>query len=621
MPPPESHQVVQATPPFVVTNAALAPRAGARPPVLMTCVTTPAGDSFWRACDDALRSYGSALAAITLHDVHSPCPMFGIAGSAIDASSLGRKWPRHAPLDASPLDEECVSRALNWERRGWARGQDLTDLAVRGLRAASWLARAAVDTIRPGLILSWYGPTAVLAGFESAFRSMDLPRLFVERGAMPSTFVLDSIGVLAPSEPTRDPGWSRMMRAPASPEEVRRGRLIASVISGDRRENWSQNPAVRSGRIRLDASAIAYFPSNDMGHEFDPPSEQRSCGMPFGDSESSLAALLAALATVAPQTRVVIKRHPHDPLARRFERFVSERVTIDDTMSVHDAIDAGMVIATTSGSIGWISIAGGANAVSLTTRSYTGSGALFEPATQRELESAIRDALRGAIAPDDPRRFSALARCASRYAYSDDPNYLAGGMQSPSDLAVRLLRSAIGDAGQCDADAWLDTLSRTGVATCHDPWCDETPGYLQRTISHARIALEIVARLDPSRPVVVLGYGQNGRALCDAAHDAGLSFVVFDDSFAETGVAVANHPGIRAEARMESLDPSAQWVVTPVEDGAMVARIPAGVTPVRWRETLESLTRSGSRSAARVRATPRPQTTQPVHREVQHEST
>ena len=435
---------------------------------------------------------------------------------------------------------------------------------------------------------------------------------------MPSTFVLDSIGVLAPSEPTRDPGWSRMMRAPALPDEVRRGRLIASAISGDRRENWKQNPADSAGRIRLGANAIAYFPSNDMGHEFDPPAAQRSCGMPFGDSESALAALLAALATVAPQTRVVIKRHPHHPLARRFEGFVSERVTIDDAMSVHDAIEAGMVIATTSGSIGWISIAGGANALSLTTRSYTGSGLSSSPprgvnSKQRSATACAGRSLR--TIRGGSRR---LARCASRYAYSDDPNYLAGACRARAISRYACSATPIGDAGRCDAGAWLDTRARasrpatTRGATRHPATCSARSrtngspwkswlGSTRRAGGRARLRAERQSALRrcATRVVVRRVRRQIRRAAASCWKP----------------------PGVRAEARMESLDPCAQWVVTPLEDGAMIARIPGGVTPVRWRETLESLTRSGSRSAARDHATLRPQTTQPVHREVQHEST
>ncbi len=528
-----------------------------------------------------------------MHDVHSPCPLFGIAGGVLNASTLGEKWPAGAPLDDA-LDEECVEGALNWERRSWKAGENRTDLALRGLRAASWIMRRAIESLRPGLVLSWYGPMAGFAGFESAIRTSGVPRLYVERGAMPMTFVLDPIGVLAPSIPATDPRWVRMMAEPPADDEVARGRVIANTIAEERRENWPNRPTP-AVEPRGEERVIAYFGSNDLGHEYLTPDRWPAAGLPFGDSERSLERLLIAVNAVAPSARVVIKRHPHDPLKTRFDRFADgRRVMLDDTLSIHDAVDRRWVIATTSGSIGWIALACGADAISLTKRSYTGSGAIFEPIDDESLRAAVMGAIRGGIPSDDPRRFAALARCGSNYAYSDDERYFAAGVQSAESMADRLLRESAATRGDSDPEAWLEDLESHAVAVSLSDSLDRTPAYMQQMTTHEMIASAIVMQLDAARPVALLGFGRNGRAVYDAAVRAGFEVTVFDDRFTDGTRPAGVTDSVRLAATIEDLSEAAQWVVSPLEDASLCVRIPGGVVPIRWSDTLRAITEGSS---------------------------
>src|SRR5690606_5539799 len=198
-------------------------------------------------------------------------------------------------------------------------GEDRTDLAIRGLRAASWMMRHAVETLQPGLVLNWFGPVAVFAGFESALRQINVPRLYVERGAIPMTYVADPIGVLAPSVPTTDPAWRDMMAATPTAGEIACGRRIAALIGADRRENWKSARSFKDGAAPR--RTIAYFASNDLGYELRAPACWPAAGLPFGDSERALERLLAAVERVAPDALVVVKPHPFDPLKDRFARF------------------------------------------------------------------------------------------------------------------------------------------------------------------------------------------------------------------------------------------------------------------------------------------------------------
>ena len=586
--PTETRKAIPAPPPFVVTNAGNAVSGGGGTPVLLVKTTTPGGDRFWSACDAALRARGSGLVGMVMHDAHSPCPLFGIAGSVLDASSLGAKWPRGGPLDRD-VDDDCVDAALNWERRSWSAGDDRTDLVVRGLRAASWLMRESVERLRPGLVVNWYGSVAVFAGFESALRRLDVNRLYVERGAIPSTFVLDPIGVLAPSVPTTDPAWAAMMAQPPTAEEVVCGQRIAGVIAERRSENW-RGGAPRTAPTVGGPRVIAYFGSNDLGHEFLPPDRWADAGLPFGDSERSLIQLLASVDRVDPSVQVVIKRHPHDPLKARFERFLDgKRVILDDALSVHDAADRGWIVATTSGSIGWIGIARGSNVISMSKRSYTGSGAVFEPTDDASLDRAVESALGQTISPSDPRRWAAIARCARTYAYSDVPDYLAAGVQGPEAMAQRLLRDCRATPARGESDVWARGLCERSIAAVIHDAMTCTPSYLQRHTTHAMIASRIVGRLDPARPLLVLGYGRNGREIAKAALQAGFHVTVFDDRLAgSTGDGECED--VDVAITLDGVSPTMQWVVSPLEDAGLLARVPESVRALRWREELEAFT-------------------------------
>ena len=100
-----------------------------------------------------------------------------------------------------------------------------------------------------------------------------------------------------------------------------------------------------------------------------------------------------------------------------------------------------------------------------------------------------------------------------------------------------------------------------------------------------------MASLDPSCPVTLLGFGQNGRAIFDAATRAGLDVTVFDDRHCD-GVG-ADPFGVRFVRSLDDLSASSQWIVSPLDDASLCSRIPENIKTIRWGETLRTIVEGG----------------------------
>lgn len=436
------------------------PREGA---VLGVLALPPGAEEFWGACGRALRARGVGLYALAYHVDAPTVPLTGLTGSFTNAATLGQTWPQGAPLGPEP-DAELLRRCVAYDRVFWRGAAGLEELTRRGARAAAWIAQHAIERLRPRAAVMWNGAPSFCLVVEAALRRAGVPVVVSERGAINPTVILDRIG-WGRSEMTEDPSWIERMRRPATPAEMETGRRIARRLLEARAENWGR---VRAAEMPARGGSkhqrtVAFFPTIEAGAEALSEAELAAEGMPLGDSPRACAHLLRAAAAVG--ARVVIKLHPNEPDRQRYQRLAAERggdwTEITDAVGIHDAIEQGWVIATTSASVGWIALAAGAPLVSMNRRGYSACSAVFQAETPAELERALRAALE---ATDQRERhevgLAALARYATTYCYSHASELVEAGVQGPERAAEWLAARLAAPTGVSEPRAWLAELAQ-----------------------------------------------------------------------------------------------------------------------------------------------------------------
>jgi hypothetical protein len=435
-------------------------------PVLNLCALADGCSPFWSKLGDALASDGSGLLHMTslLDDAAALAP--GVAGALHDLSEVGRRWPAGAPIGPPP-EAACVERCLAFER-SWrtAERHDLTALVERGMRAVDWLVDHAIDHLHPGLALVWNGDASVSMVALRVLRRRGVPILFTERGALAPSVVFDRVGIGGVSELTRDASWVDVLSAAPTDHEVDAGRELAAHLRAQRCENRS---GTSSGSATIpEGTILAVFPGVDASLDGRTPDACARRGSPLGTPLDGVEAMMRACRS--PQ-RVVIKPHPRDPhaasyaaLAARFGAAYSER------LGVHDALDAGLAIATSSDAMAWLAMASEVPVLSLHVRSYSGRGALHDGHDPRllpgALEATMRDHESGIDAVMRERRLSMLWRYAHLRCFSADPALVSLGVRSIDDARALLLRELLSTKmEQPNLDGWFAGLEQHGLLT------------------------------------------------------------------------------------------------------------------------------------------------------------
>ncbi|MEO1129219.1 MAG: hypothetical protein AAFX05_05845, partial [Planctomycetota bacterium] len=433
-------------------------------PVLNLCALADGCRPFWSELGSALEASGSGLLHIaSLLDGRDTLGL-GVSGSLHDLADLGDRWPAAAPIGPPP-EAACLERCLAFER-SWrsAERHDLAALVERGMRAVDWLIDHAVDHLHPGLALVWNGDAGFSMVALRVLRRRGVPILFTERGAVAPSVVFDRVGIGGVSELTRDASWAEVLSAAPTDHEVEAGRALADHLRAHRRENRSG--AVDAGATIPIGTTLALFPGVDASLDGLAPDACARRGSPLGTPIDGVEAMLRAARS--PQ-RVIIKPHPRDPHAASYAALAAQfGAAYSERLGIHDALDAGLAIATSSDAIAWLAMASEAPALSLHVRSYSGRGALHDGHDPMllpgALEATLRDHESGIDAVARERRLAMLWRYAHLRCFSADPALTSFGVRTMDD-AQSLLLGELSPAKvvQPDVDGWFADLEHHGL--------------------------------------------------------------------------------------------------------------------------------------------------------------
>ncbi len=130
-----------------------------------------------------------------------------------------------------------------------------------------------------------------------------------------------------------------------------------------------------------------------------------------------------------------------------------------------------------------------------------------------------------------------------------------------------------------EAERWTEPLF-TGRATA----C-----LARRMIDPNDVARQIADGLDPARPVVLLGFEENGRRLAHLLVACGMIVSARDDSVGTPMIEEVGAGLVVVGPGCAPLHAQAQYVCTQADDGAMVDRLPVCLDLVRWSEAREAL--------------------------------
>lgn len=104
------------------------------------------------------------------------------------------------------------------------------------------------------------------------------------------------------------------------------------------------------------------------------------------------------------------------------------------------------------------------------------------------------------------------------------------------------------------------------------------------------VALHLAIESDPERPVVLLGYGRNGRTMASALIARGMSVSAMDDEVDQAGrIEFVNGAAVRVLPGSTTLNDLAQYIVTPTLDQELVERLPICLDVRRWSDVLRAL--------------------------------
>lgn len=142
-------------------------------------------------------------------------------------------------------------------------------------------------------------------------------------------------------------------------------------------------------------------------------------------------------------------------------------------------------------------------------------------------------------------------------------------------------------------DRWWRRVVREGWA--EENLLEEARQQLAaRCITPDRIVDRLCEEVDPKRPVVLLGLGQNGRRLGRRLLAMGLRPLAMDDSVPAAGrLAELEGGSIPVRGGIGVLGDGAQYIVTPEDDGSIVGSLPVCLDVRRWSEARAELAREG----------------------------
>lgn len=128
---------------------------------------------------------------------------------------------------------------------------------------------------------------------------------------------------------------------------------------------------------------------------------------------------------------------------------------------------------------------------------------------------------------------------------------------------------------------------------------------LSSAISQEQIAQDLVAQCELHRPIVLLGLGRNGRLVARVLNERGMPIVGRDDGL--NGMPHwAAKDGVTVTMAQHGFDPDVQYIMTLTDDEAYMAKLPTGLTVMRWSQSpqrlFERLTREAIDSLIRGQA-------------------
>ncbi len=104
---------------------------------------------------------------------------------------------------------------------------------------------------------------------------------------------------------------------------------------------------------------------------------------------------------------------------------------------------------------------------------------------------------------------------------------------------------------------------------------------------HTIIAGAILDELMPVRRITIVGYGRNGTRLAALARERGIGVTIRDDRLDPVGPPAPGHPPV---APMDApLHPGEPVVLTPLDDGALMARFAHAPRLIRWSDVRRGL--------------------------------
>lgn len=168
---------------------------------------------------------------------------------------------------------------------------------------------------------------------------------------------------------------------------------------------------------------------------------------------------------------------------------------------------------------------------------------------------------------------------AAEAAYWGVPAGLGDSPRAWSRDAKSLVRALSRFWSRCRSEGWTESLF-TGRATA----C-----LARRMIDGDEVARLIAEELNPRRPVVLLGFGHNGRRLARVLLARGFIVSARDDARIDSEIVEVGGGAMPVGPGWLPVHAGAQYVVTPGDDAAIVSRLPVCLDVLRWAEAREAL--------------------------------
>jgi len=150
----------------------------------------------------------------------------------------------------------------------------------------------------------------------------------------------------------------------------------------------------------------------------------------------------------------------------------------------------------------------------------------------------------------------------------------------------RYARAAIQWWNRCQAESWapngmtdeaIDKLLFI-IINQHD-----VPGDMH-------VPTAVVNRLDLTQPIVLLGFGRNGKRIAHELKNRNVTYQVRDDAL-EPGAISHDNRIITVEPPAAPFDPCVQYVMTVFHDERYLQSLPNDAVSVRWRAVIDELSR------------------------------